>query len=126
MPQGRLTSPRVRGLDRTVLPPRPAFSSVLTSSDAARAPFSDTETADRAERSLELWRSDATGRGSEAFDRLLADIAHLPLIESYDVERSYRYVHRDTNGLAPTPVQLRSLEQAARGLSAKEAATELG
>jgi DNA-binding CsgD family transcriptional regulator len=53
-------------------------------------------------------------------------MAHLPLVESYDVERSYRYVHRDAEGLEPSPAQLRSLEQAARGLSAKEAATELG
>jgi DNA-binding CsgD family transcriptional regulator len=96
------------------------------SSQVARAAFSDNEIAARAERTLELWRTDTTGRGLEAFERLLGDMAHLPLVESFDVERSYRYVHRDAQGLEPTPAQLRSLEQAARGLSAKEAATELG
>jgi DNA-binding CsgD family transcriptional regulator len=121
-----LTSPLVRGLDRTVPPLRRGFSRKPDSSDVARAPFSDNEVAARATRSLELWRTDTSGRGTEAFDRLLADMAHLPLVESYDVERSYRYVHRDASGLQPTPAQLRSLEQAARGLSAKEAATELG
>jgi DNA-binding CsgD family transcriptional regulator len=86
----------------------------------------DSEIAARAADSLERWRGDDTGRGWAAFERLLTDMAHLPLVESYDVERSYRYVHRDAEGLEPSPAQLRSLEQAARGLSAKEAATELG
>jgi DNA-binding CsgD family transcriptional regulator len=128
MPQGRLQSLRGRwpATDRPVARPRPAPTSERAANDIGRAPFSDNEIAARAARSLELWRTDKTGRGAEAFDRLLADMAHLPLVESYEVERSYRYVHRDTHELAPTPAQLRSLEQAARGLSAKEAATELG
>ena len=128
MPQGRLTSPlgpRL-GTDRPVPRPGATSTSERAASGVARRPFSDNEIAARAERSLELWRTDKTGRGQEAFDRLLADMAHLPLVESYDVERSYRYVHRDAHGLEPTPAQLRSLEQAARGLSAKEAAIELG
>jgi DNA-binding CsgD family transcriptional regulator len=128
MPQGRLTSRLVRaGAGTRPAPPvGPAPSRDSTSSEVTRRPFSDNQVAARAERALELWRTDKTGRGSEAFDRLLADMAHLPLVESYDVERSYRYVHRDAGGLEPTPAQIRALEQAARGLSAKEAATELG
>jgi DNA-binding CsgD family transcriptional regulator len=112
MPQGRLQTPPGRWQELRT--PRPA------------RPFSDNEIAARATRTLELWRSDESGRGAEAFDRLLADMVHLPLVESYDVERSYRYVHRDEQDVEPTPAQLRALEQAARGLSAKEAATELG
>jgi len=128
MPQGRLTSRLVRagaGI-RPAPPVGPAPSRGSASSEVTRRPFSENEIAARAERALELWRTDETGRGSEAFDRLLADMAPLPLVESYDVERSYRYVHRDAEGLEPTPAQIRALEQAARGLSAKEAATELG
>jgi DNA-binding CsgD family transcriptional regulator len=125
MPQGRLQSLLVRRVGA-------GTSSVgRTSHDSAptaltRRQFTENEISARAERALELWRTDTSGRGEEAFDRLLADMAHLPLVESYDVERTYRYVHRDAERLAPTPAQLRSLEQAARGLSAKEAATELG
>ncbi len=128
MPQGRSQLPPARWVGtRTPAPPRGRASSPESaSSDVAPRPFSENEIAARAERGLELWRTDKTGRGWEAFDRLLADMAHLPLVESYDVERSYRYVHRDEPRLEPTPAQLRSLEQAARGLSAKEAATELG
>ncbi len=127
MPQGRLHSPLARSRRpqstlrgaarrRLELGPEP---------EAAQA-LSDDEIAARAGSTLERWREDTTGRGWAAFERLLADMAHLPLIESYDVERSYRYVHRDAEGLEPSPAQLRALEQAARGLSAKEAATELG
>lgn len=86
----------------------------------------DAEIATRADRTLQRWRRDESGRGWAAFERLLADMTHLPLVEAHDVERSYRYVHRDADGLEPSPAQLRALEQAARGLSAKEAATELG
>jgi len=129
MPQGRLT-PRLVRAGAGIRPAPPvglAPSRDPASSEVTRRPFSENEIAARAERALELWRTDETGRGSEAFDRLLADMAHLPLVESYDVERSYRYVHRDAEeGVEPTPAQLRSLEQAARGLSAKQAATELG
>ncbi len=128
MPQGRLHVPLVR---RSGTRPDPlrgveAPSEDITPADGATRPFTENEIGARAERTLELWRTDTSGRGLAAFDRLLADMAHLPLVESYDVERSYRYVHRDARGLEPTPAQLRALEQAARGLSAKEAATELG
>jgi DNA-binding CsgD family transcriptional regulator len=110
----------------TSSPPGRRSSHAAAAKHVTARPFSENEIAARAARSLELWRTDESGRGSAAFDRVLADMAHLPLVESYDVERSYRYVHRDAQGLNPTPAQLRSLEQAARGLSAKEAATELG
>jgi DNA-binding CsgD family transcriptional regulator len=127
MPQGRLQSPPVRRVGTDTSTRRGhASTRASAATDVAPRPFSEHEIAARAERSLELWRTDQSGRGGAAFDRLLADMAHLPLVESYDVERSYRYVHRDAEGIDPTPAQLRSLEQAARGLSAKEAATELG
>ncbi len=122
MPQGRVKSAPGRSM-------RPA-ASALARLRSRRAPeprgLSELEIAERADRTLARWRADDTGRGWEAFERLLADMSHLPLVESYDVERSYRYVHRDSEGLEPSPAQLRALEQAARGLSAKEAATELG
>jgi DNA-binding CsgD family transcriptional regulator len=128
MPQGRLQTPLARRVGSAASALRRGRTSSYESvpDEAAPTPFSEKEIASRAARTLELWRTDETERGSEAFDRLLADMAHLPLVESYDVERSYRYVHRDAEGLEPTPAQLRALEQAARGLSAKEAATELG
>ena len=123
MPQGRLQSPLARSRrPQATVPGGTRRRHEL----AAPQPASDDEIAARAERTLERWRSDTSGRGWSAFERLLGDMAHLPLVESYDVERSYRYVHRDAEGLEPSPAQLRSLEQAARGLSAKEAATELG
>jgi len=126
MPQGRVQTPPGRWQEPRT--PRPEHAHVRGSSATGTAarPFSDNEIAARATRTLELWRGDRTGRGAEAFDRLLADMAHLPLVASYDVERSYRYVHRDEQDVEPTPAQLRALEQASRGLSAKEAATELG
>ena len=128
MPQGRLHLPLVRrsGIRPEPLPRTDGAAEDVTPGAVARRPFTENEIAARAERTLELWRTDTTGRGWAAFDRLLADMAHLPLIATYDVEKSYRYVHRDARGLEPTPAQLRALEQAARGLSAKEAATELG
>ena len=126
MPQGRLQTPLARRAGTATSRREDAPSRESAANDTSSRPFSDNEIAARAERTLELWRTDETGRGSEAFDRLLADMTHLPLVETYDVERSYRYVHRHAHGLEPTPAQLRALEQAARGLSAKEAATELG
>ena len=126
MPQGRLQSLLTRSSRPQPSMPGTRRRPVRAPEIAARRSVSDDEIAERAARTLERWQNDATGRGSEAFERLLADMAHLPLVESYDVERSYRYVHRGAEGLEPTPAQLRSLEQAARGLSAKEAATELG
>ena len=127
MPQGRLQSTLARSRrPEGSLPGGTRRRPVRAPEIAAPRPASDDEIAERAARTLERWQNDTTGRGWAAFERLLADMAHLPLIESYDVERSYRYVHRDAEGLEPSPAQLRSLEQAARGLSAKEAATELG
>ncbi len=80
MPQGRSESLLARSSGR---PPthlaragtRPARARVQPN-PARRLP--DSEIGTRADSALERWRSDDTGRGWAAFERLLADMAHLP------------------------------------------------